>query len=137
MTENGFAYRSHAWRQRCTAHDLHHLRTRPYTPRTNGKAKRFTQILLRSWAYAFAYSSSAHRTRALGSWLRWYNRRRCHGSLDGQPPVSRVSHLCVVSTPRRLSSLRPAGSKLPAQLGLLSNDRPASYAAIFQSQPFW
>ena len=69
-----------------------HLRTRP-TPRTNGKAERFIQILL-SWAYGLAYPSSTHRTRALGGWLRWYNRRRPHGSLGGRPPVSRVSHLC-------------------------------------------
>ena len=94
MTDNGSAYRSHAWRQRCAAQALRHLRTRPYTPRTNGKAERFIQILLRSWAYGLAYPSSAHRTRALGGWLRWYNRRRPHGSLDGRPPVSRVSLLC-------------------------------------------
>ena len=94
MTDNGPAYSSHAWRRRCAARDLRHLRTRPYTPRTNGKAERLIQILLRSWAYAFAYPSSAHRTRALIGWLRWYNRRRPHGSLDGLPPVSRVSHLC-------------------------------------------
>ena len=93
MTDNGPAYRSHAWRQHGAAHDLRHLRTRPYTPRTNGKAERFIQILLHRWAYAFAYPSSAHRTRALIGWLRWYNRRRPHGSLDGLPPVSRVSHL--------------------------------------------
>ena len=94
MTDNGPAYRSHAWRRRCAARDLRHLRTRPYTPRTNGKAERLIQILLRSWAYACAYPSSAHRTRALIGWLRWYNRRRPHGSLGGLPPVSRVSHLC-------------------------------------------
>ena len=94
MTDNGSAYRSHAWRQHCAAHDLQHLRTRPYTPRTNGKAERFIQILLQRWAYAFAYPSSAHRTRALIGWLRWYNRRRPHGSLNGLPPISRVSHLC-------------------------------------------
>ena len=94
MTDNGPAYRSHAWRQHCAAHDLRHLRTRPYTPRTNGKTERFIQLLLRSWAYAFAYPSSARRTRALIGWLRWYNRRRPHGSLGGLPPVSRVSRLC-------------------------------------------
>ena len=94
MTDNGSAYRSAAWRRHCAAHGLRHLRTRPYTPRTNGKAERFIQILLRTWAYAFAYPTSAHRTRALGGWLRWYNRRRPHGSLGGLPPVSRVSHVC-------------------------------------------
>ena len=94
MTDNGAAYVSHAWRRHCAARGLRHLRTRPYTPRTNGKAERFIQILLRQWAYAFAYPTSAHRTRALVGWLRWYNRRRPHGSLGGLPPVSRVSHLC-------------------------------------------
>jgi len=94
MTDNGSAYRSHAWRRRCAELGLRHLRTRPYTPRTNGKAERFIQLLLRRWAYAFAYPSSAHRTRALAGWLRWYNRRRPHGSLGGLPPSSRVSHVC-------------------------------------------
>ena len=64
MTDNGPAYRAHAWRQHCAARGLRHLRTRPYTPRTNGKAERFIQLLLHRWAYAFAYPSSAHRTRA-------------------------------------------------------------------------
>ena len=52
------------------------------------------QTLLRSWAYGCAYPSSAHRARALPGWLRWYNRRRPHGSLGGRPPISRVSHVC-------------------------------------------
>jgi len=94
MTDNGSAYRPHVWRQRCAAHDLRHRRTRPDTPRTNGTTERFIQILRRNWAYGLAYPSSTHRTRALGGWLRWHQRRRPHGSLDGQPPVSRVSHLC-------------------------------------------
>ncbi len=94
MTDNGSAYRSRAWRERCEQLGLRHLRTRPYTPRTNGKAERFIQTLLRSWAYAFAYPSSAHRARALAGWVRWYNRRRPHGSLGGRPPISRVSHVC-------------------------------------------
>ena len=93
MTDNGPAYRSRAWRERCAQLGLRHLRTRPYTPRTNGKAERFIQIFLRSWAYAFAYPSSAHRSRALSGWLRWYNRRRPHGSLGGLPPISRVSQV--------------------------------------------
>lgn len=93
MTDNGNAYRSFVWRERCTALGVRHLRTRPYTPRTNGKAERFIQTLLRSWAYAFAYPTSAHRTRALAGWLRWYNRRKPHGSLGGLPPLSRVSQV--------------------------------------------
>ncbi len=55
MTDNGSAYRSSRWRQACAAHQLRHLRTRPYTPRTNGKAERFIQTLLREWAYRYAY----------------------------------------------------------------------------------
>ena len=94
LTDNGSAYRSRAWRERCEQLGLRHLRIRPYTPRTNGKAERFIQTLLRSWAYGCAYPSSAHRARALPGWLRWYNRRRLHGSLAGRPPISRVSHVC-------------------------------------------
>jgi transposase InsO family protein len=93
MTDNGAAYVSHAWRDACTAFALRHLRTRPYTPRTNGKAERFIQTLLRGWAYGFAYPTSVHRARALSGWLRWYNRRKPHGSLGGLPPISRVSHV--------------------------------------------
>ncbi|MQA00099.1 MAG: transposase, partial [Dehalococcoidia bacterium] len=57
-------------------------------------AERFIQTMLRQWAYRYVYPSSVHRARALSRWLRWYNRRRPHGSLGGRPPVSRVSHLC-------------------------------------------
>jgi transposase InsO family protein len=94
LTDNGVAYRAHRWRDVCGALGLRHLRTRPYTPRTNGKAERFIQTMLRQWAYRYVYPTSAHRARALPGWLRWYNRRRPHGSLGGQPPISRVSHLC-------------------------------------------
>ncbi len=93
MTDNGPAYISHAWQERCAQLGLRHLRTRPYRPQTNGKAERFIQTLLRSWAYGFAYPTSTHRTRALQGWLRWYNRRRPHGSLGGLPPISRVSQV--------------------------------------------
>ena len=61
--------------------------------RLNGKAERFIQTLLRDWAYAQRYRSSRQRARALGSWLRWYNRRRPHAALAGRPPYSRVPHL--------------------------------------------
>ncbi len=93
MTDNAGAYRSRAWRAFCTERGIRHLRTRPYTPRTNGKAEALIKTLLREWAYRDAYPSSHHRTRALGGWLRWYNRRRPHGSLGGKPPVSRVSQV--------------------------------------------
>jgi transposase InsO family protein len=68
--------------------------TRIYRPRTNGKAERFIQTLLAEWAYVRSYPSSVVRAQALSGYLRWYNRRRPHGSLRARPPVSRVSHLC-------------------------------------------
>ena len=90
MTDNGPAYVSRAWRERCGALGLRHLRTRPHTPRTNDKAERFIQTLPRGCAYGFA---CGHRTRALSGSLRWCNRRRPHGSLGGKPPISRVSQV--------------------------------------------
>ena len=67
-----------------------HLRTRPYTPRTNGKAERFIQSALREWAYARAYRRSIHRICELPRWLHGYNWHRPHASLAGQPPISRI-----------------------------------------------
>jgi transposase InsO family protein len=66
------------------------LHTRAYRPQTNGKAERFIQTLLREWAYARPFKHSRLRTRALNPWLRYYNQRRPHGSLDGKPPISRL-----------------------------------------------
>ena len=100
MTDNGSAYRSRAWLERCTQLGLRHLRTRPYTPRTNGKAERFIQTLLRGWAYGFAYPSSQHRTRALSGWLRWSTDAGPTARLVVSRP-SAVSHRSVVTTSRR------------------------------------
>jgi transposase InsO family protein len=72
----------------CRSLGVRHLRTRPYTPRTNGKAERFIQTLLREWAYRRAYPSSRHRTEALPVWLYYYNWERGHGALHGRPPIS-------------------------------------------------
>jgi len=94
LTDNGPAYLSHRWRAASIRLGVRHLRTRPYTPRTNGKAERFIQTMLRQWAYRYVSPTSIHRARALSGWLRWYNRRRPHGSLGGLPPTSRLSHLC-------------------------------------------
>ena len=71
-----------------------HIVTPPYTPRWNGKAERFIQTLLREWAYVRTWTSSSDRARALSSYLRYYNRRRPHGSLRGRPPISRVHNVC-------------------------------------------
>jgi transposase InsO family protein len=93
LTDNGHAYRSHAWRDLCERLGIERRRTQPYTPRTNGKAESFIGTALREWAYRYAYPSSAHRTRALSGWVRWYNRRRPHSSLGDRPPISRVAQV--------------------------------------------
>lgn len=93
MSDNGSAYRSRAFATACTGHGLRHLWTRPYTPRTNGKAERFIQTLLREWAYRTAYATSARRRRALAPWLRYYNHRRPHTALGDRPPITRLQEL--------------------------------------------
>lgn len=90
LSDNGNGYRSKIFAAACRAHGLAQRFTRPYTPRTNGKAERFIQTLLREWAYAAAYLSSPHRTAVLGRWLHYYNWHRPHSALTGHPPISRV-----------------------------------------------
>lgn len=90
MTDNGSAYRSHAFRKACEAAGLKHKRTRPYRPQTNGKAERFIQTSLREWAYLQAFTTSAERTAAMRPWLHRYNHHRPHAALDGQPPLSQL-----------------------------------------------
>ena len=90
MSDNGAGYVSHAFAAACTRHRIRHLRTRPYRPRTNGKAERFIQTLLREWAYAVRYETSQHRALALGPWIEYYNRRRPHGALGHKPPATRL-----------------------------------------------
>jgi transposase InsO family protein len=90
MTDNGSAYRSHHWRHACGGLALRHLRTRPYTPRTNGKAERFIQTSLREWAYARPFATSQARTAALRPWLDHYNTARPHAALAHQPPATRL-----------------------------------------------
>jgi transposase InsO family protein len=88
MTDNGSPYMSNAFKQACHQLGIRHLRTRPYTPRTNGKAERFIQTALREWAYASAYRSSTQRTHALQRWIHHYNWHRPHSALQSQPPIS-------------------------------------------------
>jgi transposase InsO family protein len=90
MTDNGSCYRSRAFAKTCRRLGLKHLRTRPYTPRTNGKAERFIQSALREWAYAQAYPTSAHRAAELPIWLHRYNWHRPHGGIKSQTPISRL-----------------------------------------------
>jgi transposase InsO family protein len=91
LTDNGAGYLSHVFAQCCAGARLRHLRTRPYTPRTNGKAERFIQTLLREWAYIRAYGTSAERLAALPHWLHYYNVERRHAGLHDHPPISRLS----------------------------------------------
>ena len=93
MTDNGSAYRSHDFRDLCATTGLRHIRTRPYTPKTNGKAERFIQTSLREWAYARAYRSSAERTQAMIPWIDAYNTQRPHSALANQTPWLRLNNL--------------------------------------------
>jgi transposase InsO family protein len=93
MTDNGSAYLSVAHAAACRELGLRHLRTRPYRPRTNGKAERFIQTLQNEWAYARLYGTSAERTAALPPFLDHYNFRRRHGSLSHQAPATRLNNL--------------------------------------------
>lgn len=90
MTDNGSCYRSKAFATACRKFGLKHVRTRPYTPKTNGKAERFIQTALREWAYAIAYPTSHHRAVELPTWLHRYNWHRPHSSLRSKPPISRL-----------------------------------------------
>lgn len=90
MTDNGSCYRSGAFRRACKRLGLRHIRTKPYTPKTNGKAERFIQTALREWAYAKAYDTSRQRAAELPAWMHRYNWHRPHGSIDDQPPISRL-----------------------------------------------
>ena len=90
MTDNGSCYRSDAFRTICAELGLRHIRTRPYTPKTNGKAERFIQTAMREWAYAQAYPTSRHRANELPAWLHRYNWHRPHGGINYKTPVSRL-----------------------------------------------
>lgn len=90
MTDNGSCYKAFDFRRACRDLGLKHIRTRPYTPKTNGKAERFIQTALREWAYAQAYNHSDQRTAELPCWLHRYNWHRPHGSLKSKPPICRL-----------------------------------------------
>jgi transposase InsO family protein len=90
MTDNGSCYRSRRFAQACRRLGLRHLFTRPYTPRTNGKAERFIKTALTEWAYVRLYRHSEERARALATWLHHYNWHRPHTATHGQPPITRV-----------------------------------------------
>ncbi len=90
MTDNGACYRSFAFRRACKRLGLRHITTKPYTPRTNGKAERFIQTSLREWAYAQAYRTSNQRKAELPTFLHRYNWHRPHAGIDDNVPISRL-----------------------------------------------
>ncbi len=90
MTDNGGCYMAGAFREACRKLGLRHVRTKPFSPKTNGKAERFIQTALREWAYAKAYTHSDRRNDELPHWLHRYNWHRPHGSLKSKPPISRL-----------------------------------------------
>ena len=90
MTDNGSCYRARAFARTCKQLGVKHIKTKPYTPQTNGKAERFIQTALREWAYATAFEDSQQRQSALPIWLHRYNWHRPHASLANRPPISRL-----------------------------------------------
>ena len=93
LSDNGSAYRSHAWRDACADLEIAHKRTRPYRPQTNGKLERFHRTLADGWAYARFYDSENQRRAALPLWLHSYNHHRAHSAIGGKPPVTRLTNL--------------------------------------------
>jgi transposase InsO family protein len=91
MSDNGSGYRSHLFADTVAQLGIRHIRTRPHRPRTNGKAERFIQTMLREWAYAATYSNDWHRRRALLPWLEYYNCRRPHSALGHKAPISVIN----------------------------------------------
>jgi transposase InsO family protein len=91
MTDNGSCYKAFAFRDACRDLGLKHVRTKPYTPKTNGKAERFIQTALREWAYAQAYPTSDRRAEELPIWLHRYNWHRPHGGIKSKTPISRLA----------------------------------------------
>ncbi len=93
MTDNVSAYRSRRFAKTLRLLGIRHIFTRPYTPKTNGKAERFIQTLQREWAYGLAHPSSAARNDDLPRWLDWFNRSRSYSAPRGRPPLVRVNDI--------------------------------------------
>lgn len=90
MTDNGTSFRSHRYAEALRRLQIKHIRTKPYTPRTNGKAERFVQTALREWAYVRAYETSDQRANGLPIWMHRYNWHRPHGGINSMTPISRL-----------------------------------------------
>ena len=92
LSDNGPAYRSHAWRRVCAELAITPKRTRPYRPQTNGKIERFHRTMADGWAYVKHYNSESARRAALPAWLHFYNHHRPHTAIGKLPPISRISN---------------------------------------------
>src|SRR5262245_43739731 len=114
MTDNGSCYQSKTFRAACKRRGLRQIFTKPYTPKTNGKAERFIQTALREWAYARAYHNSDQRSFELLHWLHRYNWHRPHGSLKANTPISRLG-LSEHNLLRLHTKLAPGSSFFPQQ----------------------
>jgi transposase InsO family protein len=93
LSDNGSAYRSHAWRDACNELGIRPKKTRPYRPQTNGKIERFHRTLADGWAFSRHYNSESARRAALPAWLHEYNHHRPHTAIGGKPPISRLTNL--------------------------------------------
>ena len=113
MTDNGSAHRSHRWRQTCRSSGLRQLRTKPYTPRTNGKAQRFIQTSPREWACAQAYPARLAHHEAPAGWLAHYNTARPYTALVNRPPLSDLAKPSCLIRPKG-PFLRPDLARPPS-----------------------
>ena len=93
LSDNGSAYRSHAWRAACAELGITPKRTRPYRPQTNGKIERFHRTLADGWAFARMFLSESARRKALPAWLHEYNHHRPHTAIGNRPPITRLTNL--------------------------------------------
>jgi transposase InsO family protein len=93
LSDNGSAYRSHAWRDACAELGVVHKRTRPYRPQTNGKIERFHRTMTAGWAFRRLYLSESQRRKALPGWLHEYNHHRPHSATERKPPITRLTNL--------------------------------------------
>jgi transposase InsO family protein len=93
LSDNGSAYKSHAWRDACTQLEIRPKKTRPYRPQTNGKVERFHRTMTDGWALARLYRSEHARRKALPAWLHHYNHHRPHTATGGRPPITRLTNV--------------------------------------------
>ena len=139
MSDNGSAYRSGAFRDLLAGRTIKHKRTRPYTPRTNGKAERFIQTSLREWAYAQAYDSSADRAKAMQPWIDGYNTERPHSALGAVAPqhwlgAFRAKNAATVIDTSNAEPCFAATAGVKARAAIAAGDLALTPAVVAQAQ---